>query len=256
MKKDYILVIDSGVGGLSILSKAYKILPSNYIYFADNKNAPYGIHSKEKIYIFVKDIIINLLKKYDIKIVVLACNTATTAAIEKLRKTFANIHFIGTEPAINLAYKKHFKSAVVIATPTTIKQQKYKNLTAKTPIQIFSLKLKTFATAIEKFFTHKHLWDGFVIQKNIYNICYYCRNSDCIILGCTHYGFVKEKIENISQKPIIDGTDGVLKQICYFKDKLTNFNNEKSSLKFIVSDSSLASKEIYKKIFNEILAKV
>ena len=176
MKKEYILFIDSGVGGLFTLSKCYKVLPTNYIYFADNKNAPYGIHSKEKIYKFIQDILLNLLKKYNIKIVVLACNTATTAAIEKLRKTFTNIRFIGTEPAINLAHKKHFESAMVIAIPTTIKQQKYKNLTAKTPIKIFSLKLKTFATAIENFFTHQQLWDSFVIQKNIYNICYYCRN--------------------------------------------------------------------------------
>ena len=127
MKKEYIVFIDSGIGGLTTLSESIKLINRDYIFFADNKHAPYGSHSKKDIYSYIKNIIDNLLQRYHINNIILACNTATTSAIEKLRLTYPNINIIGTEPAVNLANKYGLNSAFCIATPTTIKQQKYFN---------------------------------------------------------------------------------------------------------------------------------
>ena len=118
MKKEYILVIDSGIGGLSTLCEIYKVLPANYIYFADNKNAPYGKHKKEDVYNFLETIIGSVCLKFKVSMVVLACNTATTTSIEKLRDKFTGIKFIGTEPAIKLAGSFGNKKILSVATPT------------------------------------------------------------------------------------------------------------------------------------------
>ena len=125
MKKDYIVVIDSGLGGLSTLAECVKNVKTNYIYVADNKNHPYGTHSKREITSFLIDIIINLKKFCDFKIVILACNTATTSSIESLRRRFPELIFIGTEPAIKLAYNFSYRNILALTTPATAAQQKF-----------------------------------------------------------------------------------------------------------------------------------
>ena len=109
MKKEYILVVDSGIGGLSILAQMLKLFNSNIVYFADNKHCPYGSHSRAEILNFLVKIIDKIRKKYNLKIVVLACNTATTSAILHLRKKYKDLVFIGTEPALNLANQLNYK---------------------------------------------------------------------------------------------------------------------------------------------------
>lgn len=256
MKKEYILFIDSGMGGLSTLGLAYKNLPTNYIYYADNKNAPYGNHTKDEVYRFVKNIVDEMKYKYNILIVVLACNTATTAAIERLRTHFKTIKFIGTEPAIKLGYKLDYKRILMVATPTTIKQKKYKHLMGSTNVYVKNLALPTFASSIENFMVTKSIYACFIMQKNIYQIAQKSRNSDCLILGCTHYVLIKHKISKITQKITLDGNFGVLKQVLFWHAKLFSKNTNRSSVKFVISGDLKAPTEIYKKIFHEILAKV
>ena len=123
MKKEYSLFIDSGIGGLSTLAFTQKILKANYIYFADNKNAPYGSHTKNEILKYLTKIISNVQNKYPLKMVVLACNTATTSAVKQLRNLF-DIPIIGTEPAITLAKNNGYNHVFALTTETTKKQLK------------------------------------------------------------------------------------------------------------------------------------
>lgn len=256
MKKEYILFIDSGMGGLSTLSIAYKNLPTNYIYYADTKNAPYGNHSRKEIFKFVKKIVDDMKNRFNILVVVLACNTATTSAIEQLRKTFKAIKFIGTEPALKLAYNQGYKRILMVATPTTIKQKKYKHLESSLNVYIENLALKTFASSIEKFLLSKSIFAYFVMQKNIYQIAKKSRSSDCLILGCTHYVLARHQIKKIIEKPALDGNFGVIKQVCFWHAKTFSSKQTKSRVKFVISGNEKGSQEIYKKIFYEILAKV
>lgn len=255
MKKDYILFIDSGIGGLSTLCKCYKKINANFIYFADNLNAPYGNHSQDEIYKFLENIILTLLKKYHISIVVLACNTATTSSINKLRRRFQELYFIGTEPAIMLAYNLNFKRILSVATPTTINQKKYKKLAKSIDATIKNLALPTFASSIEEYFVSKTIYSYFEMQKNIYKIASISRNFDCLVLGCTHYVTLKDKICKIASKPTLDGNDGVSKQVQFYHAKIYRQNNAKQSIKIMLSNNKNNLKQIYKKIFNEILAK-
>lgn len=256
MKKEYILFIDSGIGGLSTLSIAYKNLPTNYIYYADNKHVPYGNHTKDEIYEFLKQIVVSMLKKFKLIMVVLACNTATTSAIDKLRDKFKGIKFIGTEPAIRLAHKSNYKHILSVATPTTIKQKKYKHLESSLNVCIKNLALSTFASSIESYYISRSIYAYFIMQKNIYTIAKKSRSSDCLCLGCTHYVFVKDRLKKITKLPAFDGNFGVFKQVLFWHAKLSTRAQSKSTVIFFVSDPSSGTKEIYKKIFYEILAKV
>ncbi|MBQ8425847.1 MAG: glutamate racemase [Clostridia bacterium] len=254
MKKEYILFIDSGIGGFSVLKETINILSYNYLYYADNNNAPYGSHSSNEIKIFLKDIITNLSQKYKFKIVVLACNTATTSAIEYLRSIFPNLIFIGIEPAINIAIKNQFNNILVIATPTTIKQKKYINLVKKTNYKIKSKPMHNLARNIEMYYLNKNIINKVNLLKNIYYLKAISKYYDCIILGCTHYSIIKNLLKNYINIPLIDKNKTISKIIklnCNFLDKTMSF----STIKILLSNNDNRQKQKYIKILNQILAK-
>ena len=257
MKKEYILVIDSGVGGLSILAKLYKLVPANFIYFADRKNCPYGKHKKHEIFNFLDNIIKEYTSKYNIKIVVLACNTATTTSIKNLRKKYKDLTFVGTEPAIKLASDAGFDKILVLSTPATAKQNSFKKLkqTAEHSGKVIKcLKLEFFAIDIEKYFTQKSVSSWFALLKDLFFIKRKAKNFDCVVLGCTHYPLISNLIQKYVNKPLLSGSLGVSRRVF---DMQKNLNTKpfvaRSSVTFFSSaDFSLNQK--YKKIFKQILA--
>lgn len=226
MEKDYIVFIDSGIGGLTTLAATINILDYNYLYFADNLNAPYGNHSKDEILLFLTKIIQKLSFNYKFKIVVLACNTATTSAIKKLKVLFPKLIFIGTEPAIKLAYNNQNKRTFCIATPTTIKQEKYINLVKSfTNLMVIqSYAPKSLASNIENYILNDNLYYKINIIKDIYLILSKAKQSDSIILGCTHYIYLKNKLFTLSNKDIFDGNTGIAKHIKSTADKLKSYS--------------------------------
>lgn len=287
MKKHYILFIDSGTGGLSTLAEIYKMIPANFIYFADNKNCPYGSRTKKELLFILKSIIDEMLEKYDVKMVVLACNTATTSSIDKLRSIYKNIDFVGIEPAIRLASKMGFNRILTLSTPVTAHQSKYLKLKHNLPNKITSLCMPDFAYNIEFFLTHKNYFtkkskcrnssaylnpddifscknnqplefsENFLSRikliKNLYTISAKSNTYDCIVLGCTHYCLIQENISIATKKPLISGNFGVAKQIIkHLNDKNLSFT--KKSIIFKLSDYSKTTKQNYIKIFNQILA--
>ena len=118
---------DSGVGGLSVLKEACALMPEeNYIYYGDSANAPYGEKSREEIFELTMRGVGYLISS-DIKALVIACNTATSAVIDQLRKE-VDIPVIGMEPAIKPALAAVEGKVLMMATPATIKLERYNNL--------------------------------------------------------------------------------------------------------------------------------
>ncbi|MBQ8451158.1 MAG: glutamate racemase [Clostridia bacterium] len=254
MEKEYILFIDSGVGGLSTLAEIYQRLDENYIYFADNKNHPYGNKSPEKLCEILTKIITDVKCHYKLKMVVLACNTATTSVIDSLREKFPETAFIGTEPAIKLAENLGYKRILVLVTKLTSCQPKFKNLvenTKKIGTIVKVLVVDKFASNIERNLIENSFLSNFRVLKNLYTIKLNSKNIDSVVLGCTHYCHEKKRIENLTGKTVLDGNFGVFKRVLTL-DK--QFALSKSFPVFMLSNSSKFTKQKYVKIFNQILA--
>lgn len=245
MQKKYILFIDSGIGGLSTLSETLKLISADFIYYADNKNAPYGEKSDEFLRQRLNQIVVEVSEKYPLKMLVLACNTATTSSIDYLRKAFPKLTIIGTEPAAKLALDQGYCHPAILATPQTIKHLK---LSKNSPFTF--IPSKNLATIIEENLLSPNIKNSYKLLREIYSIKRKIRRCDCLVLGCTHYPFAKSVLKKVINLPIIDGNNGVARRICFFYNDFT----QKTSVKLILSSKNRQDKEKYKKILNQILA--
>lgn len=213
-------VFDSGIGGITVLKEIINILPSeNYLYYCDSKNNPYGEKSDEELLEITNNIVKFFIKK-DVKIIVIACNTATTRCIKTLRKMYPDILFVGTEPAIKLACSNSYKNILVMATPNTTTSKRTKkliNLYRKDNQNVILLACEGLANKIE---TKDKKGINILLDKLLFT--YQDKNIDCIVLGCTHYPYIKKDIKKrIPNCKIIDGSKGVAKQV---KNLLTSNN--------------------------------
>ena len=208
-------VFDSGVGGLSVWKELVKLLPrESIIYFADAKNCPYGPKQQEEIIGF-SDAIVRFLLSGNCKIIVVACNTATAAAIEYLRKTYPDISFVGMEPAIKpAALNSQTGSIGILATAGTLKGK------------LFNETKSRFASNVE---VHMQVGDGLVelveqgkagtpeaenlLRKYIEPMME--SNIDHLVLGCTHYPFLADDIRKIAgnRLTIIDPAPAVAHRV-------------------------------------------
>lgn len=212
MKNNKIGVFDSGIGGLTVLKELRKLLPNeSFIYYADSKNNPYGEKSDEELMKIVTNIVDYLISK-DVKLIVIACNTATTRCINRLRKLYPNMIFVGTEPAIKVACDKNFKNTLVMATPGTVKSERVRELITSNKREnqnITLLSCKGLADAIESN-------DKKRIDSVLHNLLddYKNKNIDSIVLGCTHYPHIKKNISALfPNSKLIDGNKGVSRQV-------------------------------------------
>ena len=214
MKRGYILFYDSGIGGLTTLKKAIDLLPrEKFLYFADDKNCPYGNKGQKEIENIVEENLKGLLKQFCIKAVVFACNTVTTCCVEHLRKQY-NLDFVGTEPAVLPALRSSkTKEVLVIATNATFRQEKYKKLVESAEGIVHSLGFSCLARDIEQ----KTL-EGKSIDLNIYigKITKELKlhpNIDSLVLGCTHYCYYSSIFEKRLGINAFNGNDGVAKRL-------------------------------------------
>ena len=124
-KYEAIGVLDSGLGGLSVLREAIKIMPNeNFIYYGDSRNAPYGVKSSEQVKKLTFDVVEYLLGR-GVKGIMVACNTATSAAVAELRIKYPDIPIVGIEPALKPAANSSKEGKIlVMATPMTLKEVK------------------------------------------------------------------------------------------------------------------------------------
>jgi glutamate racemase len=212
MNNNKIGMFDSGIGGLTILKELRKLLPNeNYIYYADSKNNPYGEKSDSELMNIVTNIVDFLISK-EVKIIVIACNTATTRCINRLRKMYPNMIFVGTEPAIKVACDKNYKNTLVMATPGTIKSERTHELVKlnkKRDQKITLLSCKGLADAIES-------GNKDNVNKVLHKLLdkYVDEGIDSIVLGCTHYPHAKKNIKELfPNAKLIDGNKGVSRQV-------------------------------------------
>ena len=208
-------VFDSGVGGISVLRELVALMPQeNYIYFGDSKNAPYGTKTLEEVQkLTMADAA--YLREQGIKALVVACNTATSAAIDLLRETYQDIPVIGIEPALKPAVQMgEHPRVLVMATPMTLKEEKFLALQAQYQprAEIIPLPCPGLMEFVEQGVTSGGAVEGYLLDKlEPY------RNVpvSAIVLGCTHYPFLTGAIRRIVGRhvEIIDGADGVAQQL-------------------------------------------
>lgn len=192
-------IFDSGVGGLSVFREIRKVLPSEqYLYFSDSAHCPYGEKSREYIIDRARTITRFLLDR-GADIIVVACNTATAAAIADLRKEF-NVRFIGMEPAVKPAVLSTRTGVVgVLATAGTLKADKYLNTREKWAegVRIAEHVGQGFVELVEKgCLTGKEAED--IVRISLKPLL--DEGADRIVLGCTHYPFLSDTIARIASE--------------------------------------------------------
>ncbi|WP_066889513.1 glutamate racemase [Clostridium nigeriense] len=206
---------DSGVGGLSVLKEALKIMPNeDYIYFGDSKNAPYGMKSAKEVRDLTFKAVEILLDK-GVKGVAIACNTATSAAVSELRKVYPDLPLVGIEPALKPAVELNNEGDILImATAMTLKEEKFKRLMEryKERASIIPVPCPGLMEFIEEGKFQGEEIENYLLEK----INTYKKDKiAAIVLGCTHYPFIKETLINIVGKDvdIIDGGLGTAKEL-------------------------------------------
>ncbi|MCM1256431.1 MAG: glutamate racemase [Roseburia sp.] len=209
-----IAVFDSGVGGISVLRELIHIMPQeNFYYYGDSANAPYGTKDLEEVRKLTIDHVDRFIAE-GAKAVVVACNTATSAAVRILRQKYEDVPIIGIEPALKPAVlSRENPNVVVMATPMTIREEKFHNLMDRYTHMAHIIPLPCpglmeyiehgdiQSTDLEAFL--EKLFDPFDKQK-----------LDAVVLGCTHYPFVSRELKKVLGEDValFDGGEGVARE--------------------------------------------
>jgi len=194
-------IFDSGSGGLSVYREIFKVLPQEqYIYFSDNAHCPYGEKSREYIIDRAKAITDFLIGE-GCDVVVVACNTATAAAIAELRASY-DIPFIGMEPAVKpAALSTHSGVVGVLATAGTLKASKYLDTRDKYTegVKVVEHVGQGFVELVESGKLEGEEAEA-VVRESVQPLIE--AGSDIIVLGCTHYPFLKNTISKVAGKDV------------------------------------------------------
>ena len=208
-------VFDSGVGGISVLRELVALMPNeNFIFYGDSKNAPYGTKTLEEVRkLTLADA--EYLRSRNVKALVVACNTATSAAIHILRERYQKeIPVIGIEPALKPAVSvKENSRVLVMATPMTLRETKFHNLIQKFQDQaeIISLPCPGLVEFVERGELSGEALEHFL--KNLF-APYQERKVDAVVLGCTHYPLVRKTIQKVLGQgvAVFDGGAGTARE--------------------------------------------
>jgi len=238
MNNNPIGIFDSGIGGITIYEEIHKLLPKeNIIYLADSKNAPYGEKAKDKIIEFsVKNT--EFLLKNRCKLIVVACNTASTNAVKYLRENYS-IPFIRVQPAIKpAAINSKTKTVGILATKGTLKSDLLLETSQKFAqgVKVIHQVGEGLVTLIEEGKIHsdemRKLLKKYIepmLQKNI----------DYLVLGCTHYPFLTSEIKKIvgEKVKILDSGEAIARQtkVILEQENLLNITNSTIYQKFYVN---------------------
>ena len=237
MNNKKIGLFDSGLGGLSILKNLIKELPNeDYLFYEDSINNPYGSKSEEELFAITSSVVDYLLQQ-ECKLIVIACNTATTSCIEKLRDKYKDVIFVGTVPAIKVAYDNHYKNVINLSTPYTKDSKVVHELINDYTNEyetIYNISGENLANLIE-----------LDKKDEIYSLLHkllddYKDKSDALILGCTHYSLIKDMIQEVLPNTVLlDGVEGVTNEVKrqLLDNNLLTDSNEKGTIEIINSKS-------------------
>lgn len=208
--------MDSGIGGLTVLAEALRKLPAeNYLYMADTLHVPYGTKTKEEVRTYVLEVVEKMVQT-GIDALVVACNTATSIAVDELRSRYP-FPIVGMEPAVKPAVEMNRatgKRVLVFATPLTLQQPKYYALVSRVDEGgiVDSLPLPELVTYCESLqFDRQVIGQYFREKLADYDLSQY----GIVVLGCTHYSFYKELLREVLPPHIgiVDGCAGTVKRL-------------------------------------------
>ena len=253
--KSPIGIFDSGVGGVSVLRAIREQMPGeSVIYFGDQGHIPYGPRSMEQIRNF-SEAITNFLLEKNAKIIVVACNTASAAALKYLREKFPDVEFVGMEPAVKPA-AEHTQTAKVgvLATPATFQGALYTSVVERfaNGVELFQNTCPGLVQQIEQGHldgeeTRRILEDALLpmLEKNI----------DTVVLGCTHYPFVIPLIQRIvgDNVRVIDPAPAVAKQTGRLLEtkEMRASSESKDEVNFYTSGNPAQLKSLLPKLLGE-----
>ena len=211
---DRIAVFDSGVGGVSVLRQLRKFLPNEqFVYFGDSANAPYGSRPTEQVRQLTFAVAEQLLEKYPVKALVVACNTATAAAIDALRERYKDLIVIGIEPALKLAADHYPGGSIgVMATQVTLREEKFDSLLHRFDenCTIYKIPAPGLVELVEAGKTEGQEMDAFLEGL----LGPYRGRLNALVLGCTHYPFAAKAISRLlgPGTVLLDGGEGTARE--------------------------------------------
>ncbi len=242
MNTNPIGIFDSGLGGLSVWKEVVKVLPNeNIIYYADSANCPYGSKSESEI-INLSKRIVDFLIENKCKLVIVACNTATAAAIDYLRANYS-IPFVGMEPAVKPAsLNSQTKSIAVLATEGTFNGRLYKETSQRFTKDV-NLNIKVGENLVD--IVENNLINEKSTEIHLRNLIQPLieLNIDHLVLGCTHYPFLIPVLKNIlpANVNILDPSPAIAKQAkrILMKENIVNDASNKPNYKFYTTGATL-----------------
>ena len=229
---------DSGIGGITVLHKALKMLPmEDYIYYADTDHVPYGEKSKQEVKTHVCNAV-EFIVSQGIKALVVACNTATSVAIEDLRNKYA-FPVIGMEPAVKPAVEKTSgsnKRVLVFATKLSLKEEKFKKLVEKVDNShiVDYLPLPELVVYAEHFeFYSQNVQDYLKGVLSLYDLSKY----KTVVLGCTHYPYYYSMLRRLlpADMEILDGNEGTIRNLKRVLDMNNNVSEGSGNVEYFLS---------------------
>lgn len=243
--KDYIGVFDSGVGGISVLKALIRELPyENFLYYGDSANAPYGEKTTEEIQKLSMRIADHFVEE-GVKAIVIACNTATSAAASLIREKYqGRMPVIGEEPALKPAAEAdedRDSKILVMATPATLRLEKFQKLKKRLEYEAEFIPVACVGLAAR---IEKGNFDAPDMRELLQRLIGpYKGKVDGIVLGCTHYPFVKKQIREVmGDVPLFDGGEGTARELRRELEERSLLRKEQLSGK-VVFQSSLDTPE-------------
>ena len=244
-KQDYIAVLDSGLGGLSVLRHLRRLMPGErFLYYGDSAHAPYGTRTRQEVEDLTLRAVENLMPR-GLKALVVACNTATSAAIETLRKKYPDMIVVGIEPALKLAADRYPGGGIgVMATPVTLGEEKFCRLLARYEhgCRVYQIPAPQLVPLIEGGQVDTPLMDRTLHQL----LDPYRGKLDALVLGCTHYPFASHAMERLlgPEVAVLDGGKGTASQTRHRLEEADLLENGPGEL---ILENSLDSPELLRR---------
>lgn len=212
-RQDYIAIFDSGLGGLSVLRHLRRRMPGErFLYYGDSAHAPYGVRSRAEVEALTLSTAERLMSR-GLKALVVACNTATSAAIEPLRAKYPDLIVVGIEPALKLAADRFPGGRIgVMATPVTLREEKFCHLLTRyaAKCQVYKIPAPQLVPLIEE-----GRVDTPIMEQTLHGLLDpFADKMDALVLGCTHFPFASHAMERLlgPRVAVLDGGDGTARE--------------------------------------------
>lgn len=244
-RQDYIAVFDSGLGGLSVLRHLRRRMPGErFLYYGDSAHAPYGVRSRAEVEALTLSTAERLMSR-GLKALVVACNTATSAAIEPLRAKYPDLIVVGIEPALKLAVDRFPGGRIgVMATPVTLREEKFCHLLTRyaAKCQVYKIPAPQLVPLIEE-----GRVDTPIMEQTLHSLLDpFADKMDALVLGCTHFPFASHAMERLlgPRVAVLDGGDGTARETLHRLEAADLLENGPGQL---ILENSLGTQDILRR---------